>query len=163
MEQSARTRLVTVVILAVVFGSGVMLGLAADSGLSAAPTSEAGTAVSADERAVEGGAATDADAEASDDDGDAPAARRYTYHEVEPNEEQLARIEVIVAEWRADREAFDADSRSRWEEGRRELVLATREQIKAVLTPEQAAEYQRLLDEWEAERAAERENEDDRN
>ena len=158
MEQGARTRLVTAMILAVVFTSGVLLGLAADSGLSAEPavppTAEAVVEESAEEAATDAG---DAAEEAE------PEERRYTYHRVEPNEEQLARIEVIVAEWRASREAFDSDSRERWEAGRRELVLEVREKIKSVLTPDQAAEYQRLLDEWEARQAAERENEDDRN
>ena len=36
MEQGSRTRLATVLILVLVFGSGVLLGLAADSSLSAA-------------------------------------------------------------------------------------------------------------------------------
>lgn len=147
----------TAIILAVVFTSGVLLGLAADSGLSAEPAVPQATAVASEEAA---GAET-ADA---DSDGAVEATeRRYTYHRVEPNEEQLARIEVIVAEWRARREAFDDESRDRWEAGRRELVLEVREAIKSALSPEQAAEYQRLLDDWDAEQAAASANEDDRN
>lgn len=158
MEQGARTRLVTALILAVVFGSGVLLGLAADSQLHAEAAVPPSTAVATPEEAEEAAPAEEAGSEET-----APTERRYTYQRVGPNEEQLARIEVIVAEWRADREAFDSESRERWEAVRREMVLETREKIKAVLTPEQAAEYQRLLDEWEAEQAAARENEDDRN
>ena len=158
MEQGARTRLVTAVILAVVFASGVLLGLAADSGLSAEPAVPPSEAVESEE-------ATSAEASEEPDEAasEAPTERRYTYHRVEPNEEQLARIEVIVAEWRAEREAFDAESREQWEAGRADLVLQVRERIKSVLSPEQAAEYQRLLDEWDAEQEAESENEDDRN
>lgn len=154
MEPGARTRLTTAVILAVVFGSGVLLGLAADSSLSAEAPTEA-TVVETVEEAPE---------EASEEAEESAASeRRYLYHQVEPNEEQLARIETIVAEWRTRREAFDDESRVQWEQGRREMTLETREAIKSVLTPEQAAQYQVLLEEWEAEREAERENEDDRN
>jgi len=138
-----------VLILVLVFGSGVLLGLAADSSLSAEAPSEA--------TLVASGPAEDAAEEAVD--AETPdAERRYIYHEVDPNEEQLARIQTIVAEWRARREAFDEESRTQWEQGRREFVLETRNAIKAALSPEQAAEYERLLDEWEAERAAEGRN-----
>ena len=153
MEQGAKTRLTTAIILAVVFGSGVLLGLAADSSLLAEPS------------VVQGAPEQEAaDSESSaDEQAESDGARRFIYHQVDPNEEQLASIEVIVAEMRARRDAFDDESRARWQEGRREFVLEAREAIKDVLSPEQAADYQRLLDEWEAERAADRENEDDRN
>ena len=42
-------------------------------------------------------------------------------------------------------------------------MIEVREAIKSVLSPEQAAEYQRLLDEWDAEQEAESANEDDGN
>jgi len=146
MGKGSRTRLATVLILVLVFGSGVLLGLAADSSLSAEAPSESTSIAS---EPVQGSEEEPAEPETE---------RRYIYHEVDPNEEQLARIQTIVAEWRARREAFDEDSRTQWEQGRREFVLETRNAIKAALSPEQAAEYQRLLDEWEAERTAEREN-----
>jgi hypothetical protein len=146
MEQLTRTRLITVLLLAVVFGSGVMLGLAADSSLIAEQPPE--TEAVAPE--VEVPAAPEAE-------------RRYIYHEVGPNEVQLARIDSVVAEHRARRDALDEETKARYDEARRQIVLDTREGIKAVLTPEQAAEYDRLLDEWETRRAAERENEGDRN
>ena len=147
----------TAIILSVVFTSGVLLGLAADSGLSAEPTVPQAAAVASE------GAAEAETADAESDGVVETTERRYTYHRVEPNEEKLARIDVIVAEWRARREAFDDESRDRWEDGRRELVLEVREAIKSALSPEQAAEYQRLLDDWDAEQAAESANEDDRN
>ena len=149
MEQGVRTRLVTALILAGVFTAGVLLGLAADSRLSAeAPASVA---------VIEPESTDEPEAESVADD-EPETERKYIYHQVDPNEEQLARIGIVVAEWRAEREAFDEESRTRWEQGRREFVLETRNAIKAALSPEQAAEYQRLLDEWEAARAAEREN-----
>ena len=149
MEPAAKTRLTTALILAVVFGSGVVLGLAADSSLRA----EAAPVVAeVPEEAP--------DVEASAEPPAPERERRYMYHEVDPNEEQLARIESIVAEMRALREAFDAERDSLY---RVQILLPAREAIKGVLSPEQAAEYQRLLDKWEARRAADRENEDDRN
>ncbi len=149
MEDGARTRIATALILAVVFTSGVLLGLAADRGLWAEPPD---SSFIVEPPLVEDG--EEAEEESAEESG---AERRYIYHQVEPNEEQLARIETIVAEWRARREAYDDESRARWEAGRRELTLETRNAIKAVLSPEQAAEYQRLIEEWEAEREAERE------
>lgn len=146
MEKLTRTRLITLLLLAVVFGSGVMLGLAADSSLGAEQPS--GTEAVAPEVEVPVAPETE---------------RRYIYHEVGPNEVQLARIDSVVAEHRARRDALDEETKARYDEARRRIVLDTREGIKAVLTPEQAAEYQRLLEEWEARRAAQRENEGDRN
>jgi hypothetical protein len=146
MERLTRTRLVTLLLLAVVFGSGVMLGLAADSSLTAEQPSNSGAA----------GAL-----------GSAPEApqpeRRYIYQEVGPNEMQLARIDSVVAEHRAQRDALDEETKARYDEARRRILLDTREGIKAVLSPEQVAEYERLLREWESRRAAERANQDDRN
>ena len=41
MEKNARTRLVTALVLAVVFGSGALLGMAVDRSLEAEPADEA--------------------------------------------------------------------------------------------------------------------------
>jgi hypothetical protein len=147
MERLTRTRLITALLLTVVFGSGVMLGLAADSSLIAEQPSGAEAVVSGEA-----------------DVAPAPEAeRRYVYQEVGPNELQLARIDSVVAEHRARRDALDEETKARYDEARRQILLDTREGIKAVLTPEQAAQYQRLLDEWETQRAAGPANEDDRN
>ena len=154
MEHGVRTRLTTAVILLVVFGSGVMLGLAADSSLSAELPS--------DSVEIPSGQADEGEEEAAAEEPQ--TERRYIYQQVDPNEVQLARIDSVVAELRAERVALDEEYQelqARWEADRRELTLATRNAIKAVLSPEQAAEYQRLLDEWDAARQAERENEDD--
>ena len=162
MEKETRTRFATAMILAVVFASGVFLGLAADSGLRAEGAPVPSGAEVAETEQPEQTETAEAPAEEE---------QRYTFYEVEPNEEQLSRIEVIVAEYRDQRETireelievYRAAYRSERDGRYRELTLETRELIKGVLSPEQAAEYQRLLDEWEAEQEAERENEDDRN
>lgn len=143
MEHGSRTRLVTALVLAAVFGAGVLLGLAADSNLGAQPADTVAVPVE----------------EAGDDD---QPRRSYTFEEVEPNESQLALIDSIVAEHRARTNALDERLKAEYRSGFRSIVLESREAIKAVLTPEQAAEYQKLLDERDARAAAERQNEDEK-
>ena len=58
--------------------------------------------------------------------------------------------------------ALDEEMRGQLSAGFRSILLETREAIKGFLSQEQAIEYQRLLDENDARRAAQ-ENEDDRN
>lgn len=144
MEHGSRTRLVTALVLAAVFGTGILLGLAADSSLGAQPTESV----------------TVPTEEASGDEE--PRRRGYTFEEVAPNEAQLSLIDSIVAEHRARTNALDERLKEEYRAGFRAIVLESREAIKAVLTPEQAAEYQKLLDERDARAAAERQNEDDK-
>jgi Spy/CpxP family protein refolding chaperone len=144
MEHGSRTRLVTALVLAAVFGAGVLLGLAADSNLGAQPT--------------------DAVAVSTEEAGDDEETRRrsYTFEEVEPSESQLALIDSIVAEHRVRTNALDERLKAEYRSGFRSIVVESREAIKRVLTPEQAAEYQRLLDERDARDDAERQNEDEK-
>ena len=139
MEHQSRTRLVTALVLAAVFGTGVLLGLAADSNVHAI-AAEPPVSV------------TDSGP------GDDAPLRLPMYQQVEPNESQLALIDSIVKEHRSRTNALDEQFRVDF----RSIVLETRASIKGVFRPEQAAEYQRLLDEYDARRAAERENEDER-
>lgn len=144
MEQGSRTRLTTALILMVVFASGVLLGFAADGRLAATPA-EVATVPTDSQPGAE------------------PEEERRTpmYRQVEPTEEQLLLIESIVKEHRARTNALDKQTRAAFRQGFREILLETREAIKAVLGPEQAREYQRLLDEYDAREAAERESGDD--
>lgn len=73
--------------------------------------------------------------------------RGPTYLEVEPNEEQLALIDEIVAEHRARREALEDMHLEAYRSDFRVILMETRVAIKGVLTPEQAERYQQLLDE----------------
>jgi hypothetical protein len=145
MEQSSRTRLVTALVIVVVFGAGVLLGLAADSNLRADPA-EIVTESRDDERGAE----------------ESRGGRTLTYLRVEPNESQLTLIDSIVVEHRARTNALDEALRAKYRSDFRVILLETREAIKEVLTPEQAAEYQRLLDERDARDAAERANRDEK-
>lgn len=144
MEHVLRTRLLTAVVIAVVFGAGVLLGLAADSSL---------------------GAET-AEVVAGETNGEAEPERRRRspiYTQVDRTPEQQVRIDAIISEHRERTNALDKEARVTLRQGVRQIYLETRDAIKGVFAPEQAAEYQRLLDEFDAARqAAERENRDDR-
>lgn len=148
MGHRSRTRLTTVALLLIVFSTGVLIGFAID-------IEETTELVRADSVAAEEG---DADAAASGEG----TRRRRIYDQVEPNESQLRVIDSIVAVHRERTNALDEEMRGQLSAGFRSILLETREAIKGFLSQEQAIEYQRLLDENDARRAAQ-ENEDDRN
>lgn len=145
MGREAKTRLTTVLLLLAVFGTGVLVGFAADAD---------GTVQAAE---VESDGAVASDTASS---VEAPRRRRI-YEQVDPNEFQLDLIDSIVTVYRARTNALDEEMRSKLNAGFRNILLETRDAIKGVLSAEQADEYQRLLDESDARRAA-RENEDER-
>ncbi len=146
MEKLLRTRLLTALVLAAVFSSGVLVGMAADRGAAVVETAAAG----------------DSTARQGDGERERERERRRTpiYEQVQPTPEQRARIDSIVKEHRQRMDALQEEFRKAYRELRdaydpryQELIRDTREAIKAVLTPEQAEEYQRLLDEWDRRRA----------
>lgn len=151
MSQTSRTRLRTAGVLIAVFGAGILVGLVADSELGAAPVaSEVAEATEPPEEPQEEAASGE---------------RRYLYQQVRANETQLSRIDSIVQEHRARRNAIDEELKrveAEFQVDYRANLLSTREAIKSVLSADQAAEYQRLLDEWDARRQAERENGDEK-
>ena len=138
MEHGVKTRLVTAGVLAAVFGSGVLIGFAADTNLRA-------------EAAEVTTAATEADTAR-----DERARRKPLYAQVDPTAEQQALIDAIVSRYRKRTNALDEERRAEFQRSLRELTVETRDEIKTVLSAEQAREYQRLLDEWDARQAAER-------
>lgn len=144
-----RTRLLTAGVLIAVFGTGILVGLVVDADLGAATVpAEVMTSGGEDEAQEE-----------------APAERRYLYQQVGANESQLASIDSIIQEHRARRDAIDEELKrveAEFQVDYRANLLNTREAIKSVLSADQAAEYQRLLDEWDAGRQAERENGDEK-
>lgn len=144
MSRESRTRLATVFVLVAVFGTGILVGFAANG----SPTAVASEVVP--ESVVPDTAQTEE-----------PRRRARLYEQVGPNENQLALIDSIVQVHRSRTTALDEDMRAQLNAGFREILLETREAIKGVLNEEQAAEYQRLLEERDA-RAAARENEDER-
>ena len=148
MVQESRTRLTTVVLLLVVFGTGFLIGFAVDNeGMSELENDSSMMA---------------AEVEVDTNVSEVEPRRSRIYDQVEPNEEQLRVIDSIVTVHRGRTNTLDEEMRAQLNSGFRLILLETREAIKDVLTSEQAAEYQRLLEENDARRDA-RENEDEGN
>lgn len=133
MNAVRRARLLSVVVLAVVFGSGILVGFALDRRLDMAEA----------QRLSDSRLASD-EAEAGDDDDRSEQPRRYLYERVDPTDAQRVRIDSIVAAYQSDVRKFHRESRQFYDDGMRGLVLETREAIKGVLDPDQAARYDSL-------------------
>ncbi len=143
MEHGSRTRLVTAVMLAVVFASGVLLGLAADNNLGAEPPQIAAQGADGDQR-------------------DGKRERRTPmYEQVGPSTDQMVFIDSIVKEYRTQMDGLHTEFRRAYNPRYQALIQETREVIKTVFSEEQAAEYQALLDDFDR-RRAERNEKDDR-
>ena len=140
MERPVRTKLVAALVLGAVFGSGLLLGYAADSQLTAEPT----TAV--------------APAAQPTADGERPR-RPLVYEQLAPTPEQTAVIDSILRVHRARMNALDKEyreARHRYQASYDAVVQETRDAIAGVFPAEVAAEYRRLLTEFDLRREAER-------
>lgn len=132
MESGLKARLVTVVVLALVFGTGVTAGLAWDS------TAEAAQA----ER--EGGEREVRDRGDRSDRGRRP----LLVERVGLTAEQRAQVDEIVKKSRQRMRSLEKDTRPQY----RAIIEETRTAIMEVLTTEQRAEYEMLLSEHDRER-----------
>lgn len=141
MERILRTRLVTGLVLLVVFGAGVSLGFAIERSRGA----------SIEEVAREEG----------EDAQDGRERRGPMYEQVDPTEEQKVRIDSIVRDHRKAMKALHAEFRAAYNPRYQALIDRTRSEIKGVLTPEQAQAYDSLVAAYER-RRAERASRDDR-
>ena len=124
MDKLLRTRLTTVVVLAVVFGAGLLLGLAADRSLVATHAGD--------------GARTD-------DGGQTTGRGKALYEQVGPSETQKVVIDSIVHEYRTAMRALHAEFRAAYDPRYEALLVETRSAIKGVLTPEQVHAYDSLI------------------
>ena len=138
MESGLKARLVTAVVLALVFGSGVTAGLAWDRTPDAARTSEPGAV----ER--QGG---ERDVRERGDRSDR-SRRPLLVEQVGLTVEQKARVDEIVEDSRKRMRSLEKDTRPQY----RAIIEETRTAIKEVLTSEQRAEYETLLAERDRER-----------
>lgn len=129
----ARTRLLSAVLLAIVFGSGFTLGLAFDRTAVAGPADEAEAVT-----------------------GEVEEERAPMYQQVGPTEEQSVLIDSIVVEHRAKMGALQDSFRSTYNPRYEALIDSTRDAIKNVFSAEQAAQYDSLIADYER-RKAERE------
>lgn len=128
MEQGSRTRLVAALVLATVFGSGILLGYAADRGTDAV--------VMASE--APGGEA-------------APTERRRrapVYEQMNPTLEQRTVIDSILRVHRDEMNRLHAEFdvlQKDYQHSYDAVIQDTRDGIAAVFPPEQAADYRRRL------------------
>ena len=146
MERGARTKLIAGLVLAAVFGSGLLLGFAADS----RPASEA----------TSGGTEQVAEGTPVGEQTQQPRQRRpLVYEQLNPSPAQTAVIDSIMHVHRQRMNALDKEYREvrvDYEGRYNALVQETREAIADVFPPDVAEEYRRLLAEYDRRRAAER-------
>lgn len=139
MSRQTRTRLLTAGVLLTVFGAGVLLGFAADTTLTPPPAS----------------ASVVQPEDTSEPEGEEAPRRTAMYDQVGPDSAQSVMIAALVVEHRARMNALNEEFQANYDPRYRAIIEETREAIKEVFTPEQAAEYQRLVEEADRRRAAE--------
>ena len=138
MEQGSRTKLVAALVLASVFGSGILLGYAADRDANAmviASEAPAGDAAPAERR-----------------------RRAPVYEQMNPTLEQRGLIDSILRVHRDEMNRLHAEFDVLQQEYQKHydaVIQDTREGIAAVFPPEQAADYRRRLAEDDERRALE--------
>ena len=138
MESALKARLVSTVVLVLVFGSGLSVGLALDRAPEAAATEDlARSGPQGDRR---GGRERGDRA-----DGD---RRPLIVEQVGLTVEQKAQVDAIVEESRRRMKSLENETRPQY----RTIIEETRTAIKEVLTDEQRTEYEALLAERDRER-----------
>lgn len=128
MTSQSTTRTLSVLVLVAVFTSGILLGVALDR---RSPE----TAVPADSVAA---------ADTSESDGGEGRRRPLMIDQVDMSAEQRAAIDSIVEAGFARIREVGEQYEEAYDEERARIILSIREDIVAVLTPEQAAEYERI-------------------
>lgn len=138
MSETTRLRISATAILVLVFGSGIVVGLALDRAVTPATGAppDLTTAVVTE---------SDEDAEEAD------APRGYVIDRVTMEPEQRAQVNSILESYR--QQVAEAAEAHRLEYS--ELAATTREAFRGILTEEQQAEYDSLLDIRRAERERE--------
>lgn len=134
MARLSRARLASAALLTVVFGSGVLLGFATDRNVTATRVAQAAEAGEDVER----------------------PRRTPMWEQIDPTDDQRAEIDSVLKLHRKRMNALDEEFRQAYYPRYRAIILDTREAIKAAFTPAQAAEYQRVLDAFDRQRAEER-------
>lgn len=134
LESGLKARLVTAVVLALVFGSGVTAGLAWDRAPEATSTTAPAQAGERDVR------------ESGDRSDRGP--RPLLVEQVGLTAEQKTQVDEIVENSRQRMRSLEKDTRPQY----RAIITETRTAIMEVLTAEQRAEYQTLLSEHDRER-----------
>lgn len=138
MDKRPRMRLVTALLLLVVFGSGLTIGLAVDRDRAAGPVDDPPT-----------------------EETDATQERRVPmWEQVGPNETQKASIDSIVRDHRGAMKSLHREFNEAYSPRYQALVAETREAIKSVFDPDQRVVYDSLLVDWDRRREEDRERRD---
>jgi hypothetical protein len=149
MSETTRLRISATAILVLVFGSGIVVGLALDRAVTPA------TGAPSDLTTV---AVTESD----EDPEEADAPRGYVIDQVTMEPDQRVQVDSILESYR--QQVAEAAEAHRLEYSA--LAAATREAFRGILSEEQQAQYDSLLEirraEREREEAAEREEAGDR-
>ena len=152
MEASQRTRLLSILLLALVFGTGVVVGVALNRTVEASPpAAEIATADEADPDGAE------RDDDEDDEDDGRRERRRPMYERVgELSESQTRRIDSIVQHHRESMRTLQEEFEAAYDPRYWAIIDSTRSAIMSVMTPAQAERYDSLLTAWD-ERRKERE------
>lgn len=157
MAGSSRTRFLSMAVLALVFASGLVVGVALDR--------RALASAAAVEAADEG-----SESEAGDEARDEEERRVPMYERVGLRADQEVRIDSIVGHHRSAMRALEDEFEDEYEAMRQlqreyreaynprywAIVDSTRAAIRSVLDADQAQRYDSLLDAWDRRRRSER-------
>ena len=141
MARERHARVISVLLLVLTFSAGFMFGLAWDArrevpGIPAAEVADAPQASAAAEEAE------------ADEEPDTVRNRGPVIYEVAMEPEQRAGVDEIITHFRSSMRALEAEARThyeRYDHNRTELLMATQDSIKAILNPDQIAQYDSLL------------------
>jgi hypothetical protein len=139
MQHGSRTKLITAVVLALVFGSGMLVGYAMDGsgGAEAAVAPTEGSKSTAAAR---------------------PTHRVPVYEQLHPTPEQTERIDSILRDHRDQMVEIHDELRTARETYQTKydaVIQDTREAIAGVFPPEEAVRYRKLLAEFDRAREQE--------
>jgi Spy/CpxP family protein refolding chaperone len=151
MEKGTRTRFATLLILLLVLATGSVLGIAVDRRLQARGYTT--------ERVRGESSRRSRDSSRSDQQADSSSTRSrrgLLVEQVGLSEAQQTQIDSIVAHYRQRmrelQEELEVELRQAYQPRYRGLLEKTRENIKAVLTPEQGAVYDSILADYDRRR-----------
>lgn len=137
MSDASRTRLVSLVLLVVVFASGAIVGAAFDRTLGAEEPMDGGTPL----------------ATTVDEDNEGGEQRREALWErVGPSEEQRMAIDSMLAHHRASMKGLQREFRSAYNPRYWAIVDSTRASILSVFDSAQASEYDSLTNAYDERR-----------
>ncbi len=137
-----RTRLATLLVLAVVFGAGVVVGFVLDRGMAiAAPGVEA------------------------EGEGEAPPPerRRFIIDHLDLPQDQRAQVDSVLEHYREQLEALQEEFEEAFRPRSRELLIETRTAIRALLDDAQIAAYDSLIAERNQRISQDRDSTENRN